>query len=89
MTYGGHVLPWLALVGLAITLPMDNLGRITLISAMFGFIVFSTVIELPIIRDTHDGADPEARLQALNRKTFNNAAVFGALGGLFAVALIS
>ena len=63
MTYGGHVLPWLGLTLLVLLLPLDSLGRIALISSIFGFIVFATVVKYNIIKDTFAGADPLGRLQ--------------------------
>ncbi len=89
MTGGGHVFHWGILVLLLIALPLDSLGRITLVSSVFGFIVFATMIEFNVVKDTWSGTDPEARLRALNAKDFRQAAVVGTLGGLFAIAALS
>ena len=89
MTYGGHVLHWSILILLLIMVPLDTLGRIALVSAIFGFIVFATFIEYNVVKDTWDGADPETRLQALSRKDFRQATVIGTIAGLFALASLS
>jgi hypothetical protein len=89
MTYGGHILHWSILLLLLFTLPLDSLGRITLVSSLFGFVVFATVIEYNIVKDTWSGADPETRLNQLNREDFKQASLIGTLGGLFAIALLS
>ena len=89
MTYGGHILHWSILLLLLITVPLDSIGRIALVSAVFGFIAFATFIEYNILKDTWAGADPETRLKALNAKDFQHARIIGTLGGLFAIAALS
>lgn len=89
MSLGGHVLPWAILIVLAITLPFDSLGRIALVSAIFGFLVFATVIEYGIVKQTRAGADPKETLEKLSSKDFQQASVIGTLGGLFAIAALS
>ena len=89
MTGGGHVLHWAILIILLIAVPLDTLGRIALVSAVFGFVVFATFIEYNVIRDVLDGADPETRLNELTKADFRNAGMAGAMGGLFAIALLS
>ncbi len=89
MTYGGHILHWSIFLILLIALPLDTLGRIALVSAVFGFIVFATVIEYNIVKDTWAGVDPEERLKQLTTRDFQQAGMIGTLGGLFAIALLS
>jgi hypothetical protein len=89
MSYGGHVGHWSIFLLLLITIPLDNLGQIALVSSVFGFIVFATVIEYGIVKQTRQGADPLEVLQALTPRDFQQAQAIGALGGLFAVALLS
>ena len=89
MTYGGHILHWSILILLLIMVPLDSLGRIALVSAIFGFIVFATFIEYNVVKDTMDGVDPETRLQALSKKDFQQASIAGTIAGLFALASLS
>lgn len=89
MTYGGHVLPWLGLILLVLLVPLDSLGRIALISSIFGFIVFATVIEYNIIKDTFAGADPLGRLQELSARDFRNAGSAGIVAAFLGMAVLS
>ncbi len=89
MTYGGHIFHWFILIVLLIALPLDSLGRIALVSAVFGFIVFATFIEYNIVKDTWAGADPKARLDELTEKDIQKSAFIGGLSGLFAIAALS
>lgn len=89
MTSGGHIAHWSILLVLLITVPLDSMGRIALVSAVFGFIVFASVIEYNIVKDTRAGVDPETRLSALTAKDIQQAGVIGAIAGLFAMALFS
>ena len=89
MTYGGHILHWSILIALLLMVPLDSLGRIALVSAIFGFIAFATFIEYNIVKDTREGMDPETRLRALTPNDFRQAYVAGAIGGLFALAMLN
>ena len=89
MTYGGHVGHWGILLLLLVMLPLDSLGRITLVSAIFGFVIFASVIEYNVVKDTMAGADPKTRLQGITAKDFQQAQVIGGLAGIFALAALS
>ena len=89
MTYGGHIFHWSILILLAIALPLDSLSHIALVSSIFGFIVFATVIEYNIVKDTWEGADPGQRLSELGPKDIQQATFIGALSGIFAIAALA
>jgi len=89
MTYGAHIAHWSILLILVVALPLDSLSRISLVSSIFGFIVFATFIEYNIVKDTWAGADPETRLKRLGWKDFQQAGVAGSVAGLFAIAALS
>lgn len=86
MTGGGHVMHWSLLILLLIALPLDSLGRIALVGAVFGFVAFASIIEYNIVRDTWAGADPETRVNAITKADFKQATIVGTLAGLFAIA---
>lgn len=86
MTYGGHVFHWSMLLVLAASIPLNSISRIALVSAVFGFILFATLIEYGIVKDTWRGADPQSRLAQLNGRDFQHAYVVGSIGGIFALA---
>ncbi|MEM7078056.1 MAG: hypothetical protein AAF513_05440 [Pseudomonadota bacterium] len=89
MTYGGHIFHWGILLILFFSIPLDNLGRIALVSAQFGFIVFATFIEYNIIKDTWDGKDPAVRITEITPKDFQQSYVAGTLAGAFAIAALA
>ena len=89
MTYGGHIFHWAILILLLLSLPLDSLGRIALVSSVFGFIVFASFIEYNIVKDTWAGVDPKTRLEALTTADFQRSAMIGGLGGLFAMAALA
>lgn len=89
MTLGGHVGHWGALILLIIAVPMGSLSSVVLVSTAFGFVVFASVIEVPVLKDTWSGADPQQRLSQLSGGTLRHSAVVGILGAVFAVAALS
>ena len=89
MSFGGWVMHWALLLLLVIAIPFDSLGRIALVSSVFGFIVYATFIETGILRQTLSGADPKETLNQLTAKTFQHATIAGTVGGLFALAALS
>lgn len=89
MSFGGWVMHWALLLLLVIAIPFDSLGRIALVSSVFGFIVYATFIETGILRQTLSGADPKETLNQLTAKTFQQATIAGTVGGLFALAAFS
>lgn len=89
MSFGGWVMHWALLLLLVIAIPFDSLGRIALVSSVFGFIVYATFIETGILRQTLSGADPKETLNQLTAKTFQQATIAGTVGGLFALAALS
>ena len=89
MSFGGWVMHWALLLLLVIAIPFDSLGRIALVSSVFGFIVYATFIETGILRQTLSGADPAETLNQLTAKTFQQATIAGTVGGLFALAALS
>lgn len=89
MSFGGWVMHWALLLLLVIAIPFDSLGRIALVSSVFGFIVYATFIETGILRQTLSGADTEETLNQLTAKTFQQATIAGTVGGLFALAALS
>jgi hypothetical protein len=89
MSFGGWVFHWGLLLLLVMAIPFDSLGRIALVSSVFGFIIYATVIETGILRQTLGGSDPTETLGQLSAKTFQQASIAGSLSGLFALAAFS
>ena len=89
MSFGGWVFHWGLLLILVAVLPLDSIGRIALVSSVFGFILYATFIETGILRQTLGGSDPAETLGQLSVKTFQQAGVVGSVAGLFALATLS
>ena len=89
MSFGGWVFHWGLLAILVLALPFDSIGRIALVSSVFGFILYATFIETGILRKTLGGSDPAETLGQLSAKTFQQAGILGSVAGLFALATLN
>jgi hypothetical protein len=56
MSVAGNGAHWAVVLLLAVALPLDTPGRIALLSASFGFAVFGSTTEIPVIRRAFAGA---------------------------------
>ena len=73
MSFGGWVFHWGLLLILVAALPFDSIGRIALVSSVFGFILYATFIETGILRQTFGGSDPAETLGQLSASPFPSA----------------
>ena len=89
MSLGGWIFHWGLLAILVLALPFDSIGRIALVSSVFGFILYATFIETGILRKTLGGSDPAETLGQLSAKTFQQAGIVGSVAGLFALATLN
>ena len=89
MSFGGWVFHWGLLAILVLAMPFASIGRIALVSSVFGFILYATFIETGILRQTLGGSDPAETLGQLSAKTFQQAGIVGSVAGLFALATLS
>ena len=89
MSFGGWVSHWGLLAILVLAIPFDSIGRIALVSSVFGFILYATFIETGILRKTLGGSDPAETLGQLSAKTFQQAGIIGSVAGLFALATLN
>ena len=89
MSFGGWVFHWGLLAILVLAMPFDSIGRIALVSSVFGFILYATFIETGILRKTLSGSDPAETLGQLSAKTFQQAGIIGSVAGLFALATLN
>ena len=63
MSLGGNVGHWLLFLFLLLGLPLTSAGQVALVSGAFGFGIFATSVELPVILKARGGAKP---LEALS-----------------------
>ncbi len=88
MSIGGNVAHWLVVVVLALALPLDAPGRVALVSAAFGFAVFASTTELPVIRRSYAGATPIESFRGLTGEVLKRNQWIGAAAGLALFAIV-
>ncbi len=89
MSIGGNVAHWSVILLLSLAVPLDSLGRIALIAGAFGFAVFATVTEAPVITRSLKGMSPSEALGPLNRERLVKNGFVGAVAGGLAFAFLS
>ncbi|MBW2273661.1 MAG: hypothetical protein JRG96_10340 [Deltaproteobacteria bacterium] len=82
MGVGGNVGHWLAVLILALALPLDTPGRVALLSGAFGFAVSASATELPVIRRAYAGASPAESFKGLTGDTLRRDRWIGAAAGI-------
>ncbi|RPG33869.1 MAG: hypothetical protein CBC52_000860 [Gammaproteobacteria bacterium TMED92] len=82
MSFGGWIGHWSILLLIFLTLPLDTLGRVALVSSLFGFAIFATFIETGILRKTFAGVEPATALGELSKSHFRNAGAMGTISGV-------
>lgn len=65
MSIGGNLAHWTTVLALVFLVPMDTPGRVALIAGAFGFAVFASVTEFPIIRRVAFGSTSTAALSTI------------------------
>jgi len=73
MSIGGNAAHWTTLALLAATLPLDAAGRVALVAGSFGFCVFASTTELPVIARVRRGVAPRSALTGVRRVLARNA----------------
>jgi hypothetical protein len=58
MSVAGNVAHWAVVLLLFVLLPLDTPGQIALASGAFGFAIFASTTEFPIIQRAYSGASP-------------------------------
>lgn len=89
MSLGGWVGHWTILLLIFAILPMDTLGRAALVSSLFGFAIFATVIETGVLRKTFGGTEPAQALGELSKQNLRQAGIAGTISGALALAALA
>ena len=89
MSIGGNVAHWSVVLLLFLALPMDSPGRIALIAGAFGFAIFATVTEAPVIVRSLRGMSPRESLGPVDRERLVRNGFVGAVAGGLAFAFLS
>jgi hypothetical protein len=64
MSLGGPIANWLLVLLVFAFIPMDSAGRAMLLAVTLANAISVCVFELPIVKRTMDGGDPESELNA-------------------------
>ena len=64
MSVGGNVAHWLVVLVLLVSLPLSTIGQVAIASSAFGFAVFASSIEFPVIRNVLKG---QSGIEALSK----------------------
>lgn len=88
MSVGGNITHWLTVIVLVALLPLDTPGRVALVSAVFGFAIFASTTEFPIIRRAYAGVDPKSCFKGLSREKLRRNQWIGAAAGLLLATLL-
>lgn len=58
MSYGGNIAHWLVVLTLLLLVPTRSMGPAALVAGTFGFAVFSSLVEIPVIQQARRGVPP-------------------------------
>lgn len=58
MSYGGNVAHWIVVLALLLLVPTRSMGPAALVAGAFGFAVFSSLVEIPVIQQARRGVPP-------------------------------
>ena len=75
MSLSGQGGSWLAVVLIALMIPLDNAGRTMLLSAAVGSAVYGGVIEWPVLRRTQLSSAPLEELMKIDQTVLRRAGV--------------
>lgn len=78
MSYGGQLGGLLSVLLLWWALPMDTAGRVMLVCAAIGAVVFAACIEWPVLQRTRVSGAPARELGKITRQTVYRAGSWGA-----------
>ncbi|NQZ96816.1 MAG: hypothetical protein HRU01_09920 [Myxococcales bacterium] len=82
MSVGGNVGHWLVVLLLVTFIPLDTAGRLALVSSAFGYAVFASLTEFPVIRRAFAGAAPAESFKGLTGAVLKRNRWLGAGAGL-------
>lgn len=88
MSVGGNVAHWSWVALIALALPLDTPGRISLFSGALGLAVFATTTELPVIWKAYSGASPIESFAGLTGEKLRRNRGLGFAAGLAAFLLL-
>ena len=88
MSIGGNVAHWLVFFVLLGGLPITTVGQVALLSSAFGFAVFASSIEFPVIWRAYHGATGAEALATIPRDFIRRNGRIGAAAALLAFVIL-
>jgi hypothetical protein len=86
MSIGGNVAHWLVVLVMLVGLPLQTVGQVALASSAFGFAVFASSIEFPVIWHSYHGLSSLEALGRIPKDFLKRNGTWGLIGA--AVAFI-
>ncbi len=88
MGIGGNLAHWALVLGLALALPLETPGRVALVCGAFGFAVFASTTEIPVIRSSYAGASNAGSFAGLTPDALRRNGWIGAGAALGLLVLL-
>ena len=88
MSIGGNVAHWLVVVVLLLGLPLASVGQIAIVSSAFGFAIFASSIEFPVIRHVARGKSGLEALAKIPKDFLRRNGTYGVIAALLAFLVL-
>ena len=88
MSIGGNVAHWLVVVVLLLGLPLLSVGQVVMASSAFGFAIFASSIEFPVIRHAARGLSGLEALAKIPKNFVRRNGTYGLIAALFAFVVL-
>ncbi|MCP5178798.1 MAG: hypothetical protein H6994_02680 [Pseudomonadales bacterium] len=89
MTFGGQIAQWALVLLIAVFVPMDAANRVALLAGAFGFAVFASAIEVPVLRASSAGTPPlQALRDNIDKAVLKRCRMIGAGAAIVLFALV-
>lgn len=88
MSIGGNLAHWLVVLVLILGLPLSSVGQVALASSAFGFAVFASSIEFPVIWRTYHGLTGLEALARIPKDFLRRNGSYGLVAALVAFVLL-
>ena len=88
MSIGGNVAHWLVFFVLFFGLPLSSAGQIAIVSGAFGFGVFASSIEFPVIRNAAQGLNGLEALAKIPKNFVVRNGSYGVVAALIALIVL-
>ncbi|NRA00962.1 MAG: hypothetical protein HRU00_00025 [Myxococcales bacterium] len=88
MSVGGNLAHWLVVFVLLLGLPLSSIGQVALVSGAFGFAVFASSVEFPVIRHAYRGLSGIEALAKLPKDFVRRNGSYGLIAAVLALFVL-